>query len=75
SRRAWERVEKLQLSVDLDADVVARSVVRAVQRDRPSVQLPRRARAYPWLAHAPWRITDMLLIGVDRDTDEQGDEP
>jgi NAD(P)-dependent dehydrogenase (short-subunit alcohol dehydrogenase family) len=26
----------------------------------------------PLLAHAPWHITDLLLVGVDRHTNEQG---
>jgi short-subunit dehydrogenase len=66
TRRSWSRVEKLQLSVDVDPAVVARDVVRAVERDRFTVQLPKRTRPFPWIAHAPWHITDALLWRVDR---------
>jgi short-subunit dehydrogenase len=70
ANRAWERVERLRLSIDMDVDRVATQIVRAVQRDRATVQLPRRAVAFPLLAQAPWHLTDLLLIGVDRDSDE-----
>jgi short-subunit dehydrogenase len=66
TKRAWDRFETLRLSVDIDPDAVARHVVRAVQRDRATVLLPRRALPYPWLAQAPWHITKLLLTGVDR---------
>jgi short-subunit dehydrogenase len=70
ANRAWERVERLRLSIDMEVDRVATQIVRAVQRDRPTVQLPRRAVAFPLLAQAPWHLTDLLLLGVDRDSDE-----
>jgi short-subunit dehydrogenase len=72
TERAWRRFEALRLSVDLDPDFVATRVVRAVQRDKPSVQLPKRALPYPLLAQAPWHITNALLTGVDRHTNEVG---
>jgi short-subunit dehydrogenase len=72
SRRAWDRVERLRLSVDVDADRLAVAVVRAVQRGRPGVQRPRRVAPFPLIAHAPWRVLDALLVGVDRETDEPG---
>jgi short-subunit dehydrogenase len=70
ARRAWERVEQLRLSIDMDVDRVAARIVQAVQRDRATVQLPRRAAAFPLLAQAPWHLTDLLLLGVDRHSDE-----
>jgi short-subunit dehydrogenase len=70
TQRSWARVERLALSVDLEPAMVARHVVRAVRRGRPHVWLPRRAGLYPLLAQAPWHITDALLVGVDRHTDE-----
>jgi uncharacterized protein len=73
TRRAWRRVETLRLSIDLDPDDVARNVVRAVERGKATVRMPRRALAFPLLAHAPWHITNLLLVGVDRHTNEQGD--
>jgi short-subunit dehydrogenase len=69
ARRAWERVERLRLSIDMDVDVVATRIVRAVQRDRATVQMPLRAAAFPLLARAPWHLTDLLLLGVDRHSD------
>jgi short-subunit dehydrogenase len=72
TQRSWRRVEALRLSIDLDPDDVARNVVRAVLQDKPTVRMPRRALAYPLLAHAPWHITDLLLVGVDRHSNEQG---
>jgi short-subunit dehydrogenase len=72
TRRSWRRFEALRLSVDIDADVLAHRIVRAVERGRPAVYLPRRAIAYPLLGHAPAYITNTLLTGVDRHTDQPG---
>jgi short-subunit dehydrogenase len=72
TRRSWRRFEALHLSIDIDPDELARRIVRAVERGRPSVYLPRRGIAYPLLAHAPAHITNVLLTGIDRDTDEPG---
>jgi uncharacterized protein len=72
TKRAWDRFELLRLSVDLDADDVARQVVRAVERDRATLQLPRRALPYPLLAQAPWHLTSLLLTGVDLQTNDPG---
>ena len=54
----------------MDVETVAARVVRAVQQDRSTVQLPRRASAFPLLAQAPWHLTDLLLLGVDRHSTE-----
>ncbi len=74
TRRSWDRVEALRLSVDIDADDLARHIVHAVQRDRSSICYPRRARAFPLLGHAPWRITELLLLGVDRHTNDENEQ-
>jgi short-subunit dehydrogenase len=73
ANRAWERVERLRLSIDMEVDRVATNIVRAVERDRATVQLPRRAVAFPLLAQAPWHLTDLLLLGVDRDSNDPKD--
>jgi hypothetical protein len=70
TQRSWRRFEALKLSVDVDPDDLAQCIVRAVIGEKPAVHLPRRGLPYPWLAQAPWRITDLLLLGVDRHTHE-----
>jgi short-subunit dehydrogenase len=73
ARRAWERVERLRLSIDMEVDKVAARIVQAVLHDRATVQLPRRASAFPLLSQAPWHLTDLLLLGVDRHSTEPKD--
>jgi hypothetical protein len=77
TQRSWRRVEALRLSVDIDPDDLARHIVRAVRRGRSAICYPRRSRPFPVLGHAPWRITELLLLGVDRHRDDgiEGTEP
>jgi hypothetical protein len=71
TQRAWHRVEQLRLSRDLDPDELATEVVDAVACGHSAIRLPKRALAFPLIASIPWRLTDVLLTGVDR-TSEGG---
>lgn len=66
TRRSVARLEKLQLSYDLDVDRVVDEVVGAIRGDKQHVRLPRRAMAFPILGEATRRITDLLMTGVDQ---------
>jgi short-subunit dehydrogenase len=69
TRRALERYERLRLSCDYPADVVARHIVEAVERDKRHVRLPRRAMLYPLLAESPRRLGEFIVTGVDHQAD------
>lgn len=64
TRDSFDRGYRLRLIVDIPRERVADAVVDAVRRDRSHVRLPRRAAAFPLLAEAPRRISDLLLTGV-----------
>jgi short-subunit dehydrogenase len=65
TRRALERLAKLQLVADLDMDRVADALVQAIERDRRHLRLPHRDALFPLLTEAPRRMTEWLLAGVD----------
>ncbi|HEY8218196.1 MAG TPA: SDR family NAD(P)-dependent oxidoreductase [Acidimicrobiia bacterium] len=65
TRRALERLAKLQLVADLDMDGVADALVGAIERERRHLRLPRRDALFPLLTEAPRRMTEWLLTGVD----------
>lgn len=69
--RAVERLERLRLAVDLDTDEVVDAIVRGIEHDRRHVRLPKRDIAFPLLAEAPRRITELLLTGVHRRRPEE----
>ena len=64
TKRSFDRVYRLRLTVDVPRETVARKVVEAVVRNRKHVRLPRRTSAFPMLVEAPRRITELLLTGV-----------
>lgn len=64
TRDSFDRGYRLRLIVDIPREQVADAIVDAVRRDRSHVRLPRRAAAFPLLAEAPRRISDLLLTGV-----------
>ncbi|MCB1004621.1 MAG: SDR family NAD(P)-dependent oxidoreductase [Acidimicrobiales bacterium] len=64
TRDSFDRGYRLRLLVDLPREQVADAIVDAVRRDRRHVRLPRRAAAFPLLAEAPRRISDVLLTGI-----------
>lgn len=65
TRDSFARGYKLRLIVDIAREQVAEAVVAAVEKGRTHVRLPRRAMAFPLLAEAPRRISDLLLTGVE----------
>ena len=67
--RSFDRGARLGVLVDLDPNVVARTVVDAVRRDRRHVRLPRRAALLMMIGEAPRRLTELMLIGVDHHGD------
>ncbi len=62
---SFRRAALLQLSADVPRTTVARELVRAVQRDRAHVRLPRRSLPFAELVEAPRRIAEVLLTGID----------
>ena len=64
ARASFQRLYRLRLLVDVDRDVVARTVVEAVLRGRRHVRHPKRAVAFPLLTEAPRRVVELLLTGV-----------
>jgi short-subunit dehydrogenase len=61
---AFDRFRRIQLLVDVDRETVARDVVAAVRHERRHVRHPKRALAFPLLAEAPRRMTELLLSGL-----------
>jgi short-subunit dehydrogenase len=69
TRRAVERLGRLQLSYDLPMHVVVDAIVDAIEHNRRHVRLPRRDALFPLLVEAPRRLTEWLLAGVDHQRD------
>lgn len=61
---SFQRLRRLRLLTDMPKEKVADEVVRAVQRDRQFVRLPRRAALFPQLVEFPRRLTALALTGV-----------
>jgi short-subunit dehydrogenase len=64
TQRAFRRLARLRLSVDLDVDAVVDALVDAIERERRHVRMPKRDALFPLLAEAPRRMTEWLLAGV-----------
>jgi hypothetical protein len=62
--RARRRFYRTRLVVDVPREKVADEVVKAVQKGRRHVRLPKRAALFPMLCEAPRRTTELLLTGV-----------
>jgi short-subunit dehydrogenase len=60
----FDRAYKLGMLRELGADEVARAIAKAIERDRPSVVLPRRGRTQYAMARAPQAIA--RLVGIVR---------
>jgi len=63
--RALARVTKLRLTRHLSTERVARTIVRAVERDSSTLRMPKRAAAFPMVTALPRRVGRALLKGVD----------
>lgn len=64
STPALRRFRRLMFLPKVDPDDLARSVVRAVEHDRPFVRPIRRFAAYHWLNHSPRRLVQAAMVGV-----------
>ena len=64
TRRSFQRAYRLGLLADVNRDTVATAVVDAVANGRRHVRFPKRALAFPLLAEAPRRMTELMLTGV-----------
>jgi len=64
TRDAFDRGYRLGLIVDVPRERVADEVVRAVERDRMHVRLPKRAAGYPLLTQLPRELTRLTLTGI-----------
>jgi short-subunit dehydrogenase len=64
TRRAFARLERLRLSVDLDPAAVVVAIADAIEHDKRHVRLPRRAALFPLIVEVPRRLTEILLVGV-----------
>ncbi len=64
TRDAFDRAYRLGLITDVPRDRVADEVVRAVERDRAHVRLPKRALAYPLMTQLPRELTRFTLTGI-----------
>ncbi len=64
TRDSFDRGYKLRLIVDIPKERVAEAIVDAVRKGRSHIRLPKRAAAFPLLAEAPRRVSDVLLTGV-----------
>lgn len=62
--KSFERFYRLGFFVDVPREKVATEVVRAVQKGRRHVRVPKRVTVTAMLAEAPRRITELALTGV-----------
>ena len=62
--KSFERAYRLRITVNVPRERVAEEVVRAVQKDRRHVRVPKRTALFPMIAEAPRRATEILLTGV-----------
>jgi short-subunit dehydrogenase len=63
THRGFRRLRRLRLMPEVDRQVVADSLVDAVERGRAAVRHPKRAALFPWMTSAPQRIADVLTAG------------
>ncbi len=62
--KSFERAYRLRLTVKVSRETVADEVVRAVQKDRRHVRLPKRTAIFPLVTEAPRRATEIVLTGI-----------
>jgi uncharacterized protein len=61
---AFRRFYRIRLVVDVPREKVADEVVKAVQKGRRHVRIPKRDAVFPMLCEAPRRTAEVLLTGV-----------
>jgi short-subunit dehydrogenase len=69
TRRSVERLESLRLLQKMDTDAVADAIITGIVRDQRHVRLPLLNKPLMMLAEAPRRINELLLAGVDHQSD------
>ena len=62
--KSFERAYRLRAGVKVPREKVAEEVVRAVQKDRRHVRLPKRSALFPLIAEVPRRAAEIMLTGV-----------
>jgi len=62
--RSFERSYRLRLAVKVPPDKVAEEVVKAVQKGRRHVRLPKRMAVFPLVAEVPRRTVEILFTGI-----------
>src|SRR5882757_106058 len=62
--KAFQRAYRLRFMVDVPREKVSREVVKAVQKGRRHVRLPKRGAFSPLLVEAPRRATEIMLTGI-----------
>ncbi len=70
--RSFDRALRLRALSLLDADDVARAVVRAVESGRPHLRMPRRAAPLAHLTSAPRTLVHAALTGIPGPADRSG---
>ncbi|MEY2468006.1 MAG: hypothetical protein QOF21_704 [Actinomycetota bacterium] len=66
THRSMVRLRALRLIRHLPPERVAAAIVRAIEKDRTYLRMPKRAAAFPVVAALPRQIGRVLLAGVDR---------
>ncbi len=62
--KAFERAYRLRAGIKLSRERVADDVVRAVQKDRRHLRVPKRSALFPLIAEVPRRAGEILLTGI-----------
>jgi uncharacterized protein len=62
--RSFERTYRFRVAIKVPPGKVAEEVVRAVQKDRRHVRVPKRMAAFPALAEVPRRAAEIMLTGI-----------
>jgi short-subunit dehydrogenase len=71
ARRTIERSLKFRMipQEPLNADMVAEAIADAVEKEKKHVILPKRIAAMAYLTETPRRVSELMLTGIDQDSD------
>jgi short-subunit dehydrogenase len=62
--KSFARAYRLRAGVKVPRESVAEAVVRAVQKDRRHVRVPKRSALFPLIAEVPRRAAEIMLTGI-----------
>jgi short-subunit dehydrogenase len=62
--RSFARTYRLRLAVKVPPGEVAEEVVKAVQKGRRHVRVPKRMSAFPLMVEVPRRVAEIMLTGI-----------